>query len=88
MCLRLSIFAYPYRVASVGRSATATDLRAGGGLGHTPRKTGLGVYAIGVDGERAGCGVVLGADEAGEGRGGEEEGRVEHAGLCVVFGCY
>jgi len=45
----------------------------------TPGEAGRVWYAVGVDAERTGSGVVLRTHEAGEGRGGDEEGRVEHA---------
>lgn len=75
-----------YRVASVWGCLAAADLRARVGLGAAPRLEERWLKLAGVDGERAGGGVVLGAGNSGEGRDGEQGG-AEHGGWSGRGGC-
>lgn len=76
-----------YRVASVWGCLSAADLRARVGLGAAPRLEERWLKLAGVDGERAGGGVVLGAGNSGEGRDGDEQGGAEHGGWSGRGGC-
>ncbi len=75
-----------YRVAAIGGRLAAAEHGARVLLRTTPGQAGVVGDAAGGDVDGAGGGVVLRAHEAGEGRGGDEEGRVEHAGAGAVRG--
>jgi len=77
---------WTYRVTAVGGCLAAAEHGARVLLRTTPGQAGVVGDAAGGDVDRAGGGVVLRAHEAGEGRGGDEEGRVEHAGAGTVRG--
>ena len=73
-----------YRRAIVRERLSTTKKRARVGLTFAPCRSEIWRDRAGHDVERAGGGVVLSAHEAGEGRRGDEKGRVEHGDGCPM----